>query len=45
VGDECEHERCGVAGSYLPQLRGAFLATENFFYTAQFLAGLPLFTT
>lgn len=33
----CAHERCGPAGSYLPQLRGTFLATENFYYTAQFL--------
>ena len=37
VGDTCQHERCGVAGSYLPELRGTFLATENFYYTTQFL--------
>jgi len=35
IGGDCPHQRCGVAGSYLPQLRGTFLATENFFYTAQ----------
>jgi apyrase len=28
---------CGVGGSYLPPLRGSFLATENFAHTVRFL--------
>ena len=36
VGAPCAHARCGVAGSYLPPLRGRFLATENFHHAARF---------
>ena len=32
----CAHARCGVGGSYLPPLRGRFLATENFHHAARF---------
>ena len=36
VGGLCAHARCGVGGSYLPPLRGRFLATENFHHAARF---------
>jgi apyrase len=34
--DACESIRCGVGGMPTPRLSGEFLATENFFYTAEF---------
>ena len=39
IGKPCSHERCGARGSYLAPSRAdmKWLATENFFYTAQFL--------
>lgn len=32
----CRHERCAMNGIFTPEPRGDFVATENFFYTAEF---------
>lgn len=33
----CSHHHCTLGSTFMPKLRGRFLATENFFYTSQFL--------
>lgn len=37
----CAFDRCGAAGAYTPRLRGSFLASENFHYTARALTHHP----
>ena len=32
----CHQSRCAIGDVYVPRLDGEFLATENFFYSAQF---------
>ncbi|XP_002971296.2 probable apyrase 5 [Selaginella moellendorffii] len=42
--DQCLHERCAIGSTFVPDLRGKFFATENFFYTSEFF-GLPATTS
>eukprot|EP00249_Psilotum_nudum_P020422 c27696_g1_i1 orf=367-2088(+) len=39
--DECLYQRCPVGSTFVPDLRGKFFATENFFYTSQFFGLMP----
>lgn len=34
--EDCPYHHCSLGATYMPKLRGRFLATENFFYTSQF---------
>lgn len=34
--DDCSYKRCHIGSSFVPKLRGKFLATENFFHTSKF---------
>ncbi|XP_077212658.1 GDA1/CD39 nucleoside phosphatase family protein [Tasmannia lanceolata] len=38
--DECLYQHCHIGSTFVPELRGKFLATENFFFTTKFF-GLP----
>ncbi|KAF5751989.1 apyrase 6 isoform X1 [Tripterygium wilfordii] len=35
--EKCSYQRCQIGSTFIPELRGKFLATENFFYTSEFL--------
>lgn len=39
--DECLYQSCAVGSTFVPELRGKFFATENFFYTSQFFGLVP----
>ncbi|XP_006827247.2 probable apyrase 6 isoform X1 [Amborella trichopoda] len=34
--EECLYHHCNIGSAFIPELRGKFLATENFFYTSKF---------
>lgn len=37
----CPYERCSIGSTFIPQLQGKFLATENFFHTSKFFGLTP----
>lgn len=39
--EECSHKRCYIGSTFIPELRGKFLATENFFHTSKFFGLAP----
>ncbi|MCO5598051.1 hypothetical protein L7F22_052141 [Adiantum nelumboides] len=39
--DDCVYQTCPVGSTFVPELKGRFFATENFFYTSQFFGLLP----
>jgi len=39
--DGCLYEHCRIGSTFIPELRGKFFATENFFYTSQFFGLAP----
>lgn len=39
--DDCLYQRCAIGSTFVPELRGKFFATENFFYTSQFFGLVP----
>lgn len=42
--ESCLYRKCAIGSSFVPELRGSFFATENFFYTSEFF-GLPSSTS
>ncbi|KAL6513905.1 hypothetical protein OROHE_019361 [Orobanche hederae] len=34
--DKCSYQTCYIGSTFIPKLRGKFLATENFFHTSKF---------
>ncbi|KAE8023258.1 hypothetical protein FH972_008978 [Carpinus fangiana] len=34
--EKCSYQSCYIGSTFIPKLRGRFLATENFFYTSRF---------
>lgn len=34
--EKCQYQSCYIGSTFIPKLRGKFLATENFFYTSKF---------
>ncbi|GAQ83030.1 nucleoside phosphatase family protein [Klebsormidium nitens] len=42
--DACAFAKCPIGGAYVPELKGNFFATENFFYTSEFFK-LPATST
>ncbi|KAL5722802.1 apyrase [Ranunculus cassubicifolius] len=38
--EQCRYKHCYIGNTYIPELRGRLLATENFFHTSKFF-GLP----
>ncbi|XP_038707418.1 probable apyrase 6 [Tripterygium wilfordii] len=34
--EKCSYQQCHIGSTFIPKLRGKFLATENFFYTSKF---------
>ncbi|CAA2990987.1 probable apyrase 6, partial [Olea europaea subsp. europaea] len=39
--DRCSYQRCYIGSTFIPELQGKFLATENFFYTSKFFELTP----
>ncbi|KAL6594019.1 hypothetical protein ACP70R_048920 [Stipagrostis hirtigluma subsp. patula] len=39
--EKCQYQQCHLGSTFVPELRGHFLATENFYFTAKFF-GLKL---
>uniref|UniRef100_A0A0C9QL94 TSA: Wollemia nobilis Ref_Wollemi_Transcript_28575_2165 transcribed RNA sequence n=1 Tax=Wollemia nobilis TaxID=56998 RepID=A0A0C9QL94_9CONI len=39
--DECVYQHCKIGSTFIPEFRGKFFATENFFYTSQFFGLVP----
>ncbi|KAG6547500.1 hypothetical protein Mapa_010948 [Marchantia paleacea] len=42
--DNCLYKKCAIGSAFVPELRGKFFATENFYYTSEFF-GLPSTTS
>ncbi|KAL2653869.1 hypothetical protein R1flu_021997 [Riccia fluitans] len=42
--DGCLYKKCAIGAAFVPDLRGKFFATENFYYTSEFF-GLPSTTS
>ncbi|CAM6105167.1 unnamed protein product [Calypogeia fissa] len=42
--ESCLYKKCAIGTAFVPELRGSFFATENFFYTSEFF-GLPSSTS
>ncbi|KAL3685910.1 hypothetical protein R1sor_003932 [Riccia sorocarpa] len=42
--DGCLYKKCAIGAAFVPELRGKFFATENFYYTSEFF-GLPSTTS
>ncbi|XP_020694998.1 probable apyrase 6 isoform X2 [Dendrobium catenatum] len=40
--DRCLYQQCHLGSSYVPNLQGKFLATENFFFTSKFFGLGPV---
>nr|CAB3500669.1 unnamed protein product [Digitaria exilis] len=34
--EKCQHQQCHLGSNFVPELRGYFLATENFYFTSKF---------
>ncbi|KAL6878389.1 hypothetical protein ACP4OV_012559 [Aristida adscensionis] len=34
--ENCQHQQCQLGSTFVPELRGHFLATENFYFTSKF---------
>ncbi|XP_059655847.1 probable apyrase 6 [Cornus florida] len=39
--EKCSYQHCYIGSTFIPKLRGKFLATENFFYTSKFFGLAP----
>ncbi|XP_009360337.2 probable apyrase 6 isoform X1 [Pyrus x bretschneideri] len=39
--EKCVYQQCDIGSTFIPKLRGKFLATENFFYTSKFFGLSP----
>ncbi|XP_057949356.1 probable apyrase 6 isoform X2 [Malania oleifera] len=39
--ERCSYQNCYLGSTFVPKLRGNFLATENFFYTSKFFGLAP----
>ncbi|KAM7468534.1 hypothetical protein LguiB_016096 [Lonicera macranthoides] len=39
--EECSYRRCYIGSTFVPNIRGKFLATENFFHTSKFFELAP----
>ncbi|XP_058083558.1 probable apyrase 6 isoform X2 [Magnolia sinica] len=39
--DECLYQNCHIGSTFVPELQGKLLATENFFYTSKFFGLAP----
>lgn len=35
--EKCQYQQCHLGSTFVPELRGHFLATENFYFTSKFL--------
>lgn len=35
LADACAFSKCPIGGAYVPELKGNFFATENFYYTSE----------
>lgn len=39
--EECSYKHCSIGSTFIPRLKGKFLATENFFHTSKFFGLAP----
>ncbi|KAL1828813.1 hypothetical protein ACET3Z_007225 [Daucus carota] len=39
--EKCSYKHCSIGSTYIPKLKGKFLATENFFHTSKFFGLAP----
>ncbi|CAN1817395.1 Probable apyrase 6, partial [Linum perenne] len=39
--EKCAYQRCSIGSTFIPKLKGKFLATENFFHTSKFFGLSP----